>query len=99
MRGDISDADLKGVTVTVTEVQASPDLKNARVFLLPLGGERQEAVLAAVRRNGKYLRGELARRVELKYAPELSFELDATFDYSDRVEAILRSGKVARDLQ
>lgn len=98
-RGDISDDDLAGAVVTVTEVQASPDLKNARIFLVPLGGDNQEGVLAAVRRHGKYLRGELSRRVELKYTPELTFELDSTFDHSDRVDALLRSGKVARDLR
>lgn len=99
MRGDISDDDLAGVVVTVTEVQSSPDLKNARVYLVPLGGAKQEAVLAAVRRHARFLRGELARRVELKFVPQLSFELDTTFDHSDRVDALLRSGKVARDLQ
>jgi ribosome-binding factor A len=99
MRGDLSDDDLRGAVITVTEVQASPDLKNARVFLVPLGGEKQETILAAVRRHGRFLRGELAHRVELKYVPELTFELDSTFDHSDRVDALLRSGKVARDLQ
>lgn len=99
MRGDISDDDLRGAVITITEVQASPDLKNARIYLVPLGGANQEAVLAAVRRHGRFLRGELAHRVELKYVPELTFELDTTFDHSDRVDALLRSGKVARDLQ
>ena len=99
LRTDISDPDLAGVTVTVTEVQVSPDLKNASVFVVPLGGANQEKVLAALGRNAKFLRGEIARRVSLKFTPALTFELDATFDQSDRVNALLHSGKVAQDLR
>lgn len=98
LRTDITDADLEGVTVTVTEVQASPDLRNARVYVLPLGGANQEAVIMALRRHGKFLRGELTRHVTLKYTPELAFELDTTFDQSDRVDTLLRSDRVSRDL-
>ncbi|MDH3579810.1 MAG: 30S ribosome-binding factor RbfA [Hyphomicrobiales bacterium] len=99
LRTDISDPDLAGVTVTVTEVEVSPDLKNARVFVVPLGGTNQEEVLAALGRNTKFLRGEMARHISLKFTPTLTFELDATFDQSDRVNALLHSGKVAQDLR
>ena len=98
LRDEIRDDDLKGVSITVTEVEVSPDLRNARVYVVPLGGANQEAVLAALRRHARFLRGELARRVTLKYMPALSFELDTKFDTSDRVDALLRSEKVARDL-
>ena len=98
LRTDISDPDLAGVTVTTTEVQASPDLKNARVYVVPLGGVDQDKVLAALKRSSKFLRGELARRVTLKYTPALTFELDTTFDQSDRVDALLRSAKVSQDI-
>ena len=98
LRDEIRDDDLKGVSITVTEVEVSPDLRNARVYVVPLGGANQEAVLAALRRHAKFLRGELAQRVTLKYMPALSFELDTKFDTSDRVDALLRSEKVARDL-
>ena len=97
LRDEIRDDDLKGVSITVTEVEVSPDLRNARVYVVPLGGDNQEAVLEALRRHARFLRGELARRVTLKYSPALSFELDTKFDTSDRVEALLRSEKVARD--
>lgn len=99
LRTDISDPDLAGVTVTVTEVQVSPDLKNAGVFVVPLGGANQDKVLAALNRNRKFLRGEISRRVSLKFTPALTFELDTTFDRSDRVDALLRSGKVTQDLR
>lgn len=99
LRTDISDPDLAGVTVTVTEVQVSPDMKNASVFVVPLSGTNQEKVLVALGRNAKFLRGEVARRISLKFTPALSFELDTTFDQSDRVNALLHSGKVAQDLR
>ena len=98
LRDEIRDDDLKGVSITVTEVEVSPDLRNARVYMVPLGGDNQEAVLEALRRHARFLRGELARRVTLKFSPALSFELDTKFDTSDRVDALLRSEKVARDL-
>lgn len=97
-RGDIADPDLDGVTVTVAEVRISPDLKNATAYVLPLGGANQDAVLGALRRSRRYLRGVLARRVELKFMPDLAFEIDTRFEQSDRVEALLRSPKVARDV-
>lgn len=98
LRGDIRDPDLEGVTITVTEVQVSPDLRNARVYVVPLGGLNQDRVLEALRRHQKFLRGEVAHRVKLKFMPALAFELDTTFDQSDRLDALLRSDKVARDL-
>jgi ribosome-binding factor A len=98
LRDEVADDDLAGVAITVTEVRASPDLKNARVYVVPLAGANQDKVLAALERHAKFLRGELARRVELKFSPTLSFELDTTFDQSDRVEALLRSERVSRDL-
>jgi ribosome-binding factor A len=98
LRYEIADDDLAGVAITVTEVRTTPDLKNARVYIVPLGGANQDKVLAALERNTRFLRGELARRVELKFSPALSFALDTTFDQSDRVEALLRSERVARDL-
>lgn len=99
LRTEISDLDLKGVVLTVTEVRVSPDLKNATVYLLPLGGKNQDAVLAALNRHTKFVRGELARRVELRYMPEIVFELDKTFDASGHLEELLRSPPVARDLE
>jgi ribosome-binding factor A len=97
-RGEIHDPAFDGVVVTVPEVRMTPDLKLATVFVMPLGGKGREAVVAAFERNRRYLRGEIARRVELRYAPDLTFRLDASFDEADRIDALLRSPDVRRDL-
>ncbi len=99
LRVDIADADLAGVTITVTEVEASPDLRNARVYVVPLGGSNQDTVVTALNRHQKFLRGELGHKVTLKFVPALTFSLDTTFDKSDRVDKLLRSDKVAQDLR
>lgn len=97
-RGEVQDPDLEGLIVTVPEVRLSPDLKVATVFVMPLGGVRQDAAVAALSRNARFLRGEVARRVELKFMPELRFRLDTSFAEADHIERLLRSPKVARDL-
>jgi ribosome-binding factor A len=99
LRTDIADRDLLGVTLTVSEVRASPDLKNATVYVLPLGGDNQEKVVAALERHKRFVRGEVARLVNLRHMPELIFELDLTFDQSRDMEALLRSPGVARDIE
>ncbi len=99
LRNEIADPDLASAMVTVSEVRASPDLKNATVFVLPLGGDNQDKVVSALKRHKKFVRGEVARRVSLRHMPELIFELDATFDQSSHVDALLRSPKVARDIK
>lgn len=96
---DISDADLKGIVLTVSEVRASPDLKNATAYVVPLGGEHQDTAVAALNRHKRFLRGELARRVDLRYMPELTFELDTSFDQTGRLNELLRSPSVARDIE
>lgn len=99
LRTDIADKDLMGVTLTVSEVRASPDLKNATVFVLPLGGDNQEKVVAALERHKRFIRGEVARLVDLRHMPEFIFELDLTFDQSGRMDTLLRSPNVARDIE
>jgi len=96
---DISDNDLKGIVLTVSEVRAAPDLKNATVYLLPLGGKNQDTAIAALNRHKRFIRGEVSRRVNLRYMPELSFELDTTFDETGRLNELLRSPSVARDIE
>ncbi len=98
LKQDVTDPDLEGVVLTVSEVRPSPDLKNATVYVLPLGGENQENVVAALIRHKRYIRGELARLVSLRHVPELVFELDPTFDRAGRMDALLRSSDVARDI-
>jgi ribosome-binding factor A len=97
-RGELRDPDLAGVTITVTEVRLSPDLKNATAYIMPLGGERAAEVVAALRRSAPYLRGAVGREVNLRYAPNLSFALDTSFDHASRIRAALHRPEVERDL-
>lgn len=99
LKNEIADPALKGAVMTVSEVRASPDLRNATVFVLPLGGENQHEVAAALARHKRFIRGELARLVSLKYMPELTFELDPSFDRAGRMDALLRSPEVSRDIK
>lgn len=98
-RGDIQDPVLGAHTVTVPEVRMSPDLKIATAYVMPLGGGDETAVIAALERSRKLLRQEVARRVNLKFAPDLRFRRDETFDEAARIDALLRSEKVQRDLE
>lgn len=97
-RIDIRDDDLVGAIITVCEIRISPDMRNATVFVMPLGGDRQDVIVDALERNKKFLRGELAHRVHLKYMPELHFKLDESFDNSSHIDSVLNTEKVTRDL-
>lgn len=97
-RGEVHDPDLEGTVVTVPEVRMTPDLKLATVFVMPLGGKRGEEMVKALARNARFLRGEIAHRINLRYAPELRFRLDTSFDEGNRIDALLRSPEVKRDL-
>ncbi len=97
-RGEIQDPELERSVVTVLEVSASPDLRNATAYVMPLGGERQEEVLEALNRSSRYIRGQLARSVQLKYMPQLTFRIDSSFDYSANVDRLLHDPKVKKDL-
>src|SRR5215475_7129079 len=96
--GNVHDSDLEGHIITVPEVRMSPDLKLATVYVMPLGGRDTEIVMAALERNKKHLRGEVARRVNLKFAPDLRFRVDDRFDEAERIEKLLRKNAVRRDL-
>jgi len=97
-RGEVQDRDLEGLVVTVPEVRLSPDLKIATVYVMPLGGAGEDKVVTALSRHARFLRGEVAHKVALKYMPELRFRLDTTFAEADRIEQLLHSPEVARDL-
>ena len=97
-RGDVQDPVLTSHVVTVPEVRMSPDLKIATAYVMPLGGQDERAVIQALARNKKFLRQEVARRVNLKFAPDLRFLRDETFDEMSRIDALLRSEKVQRDI-
>lgn len=96
---EIRDADLAGVSITVTQVRPSPDMRHATVFVEPLGGTNAPAILAALNRRRAFVRGELGRVIELKFTPELRFVEDTSFAEAERIETILHSERVARDLQ
>jgi len=96
---NIRDPDLEGVPITVTEVRPSPDMRYATVFVEPLGGRNAAAIVGALNRHRGYLRGILGRQITLKFTPELRFLEDTSFAEAERIEGILRSEKVARDLR
>jgi ribosome-binding factor A len=98
-RGEVHDPELESTVVTVPEVRMTPDLKLATVFVMPLGGRDTEKVLAAFERNKRFLRGEIAHRVDLRYAPDLRFEIDKSFEEAERIDALLRSPQVKKDLE
>jgi ribosome-binding factor A len=98
-QGAVRDPDLEGHIITVPEVRMSPDLKLATVYVMPLGGKDTEKVIAALARNKKFLRGEVAHRVNLKFAPDLRFRTDERFDEAERIEKLLRTPAVQRDLK
>lgn len=97
-RGEVRDPVLETHIVSVSEVRVSPDLRFATAFVKALGGDDDE-VLAALRRNAKFLRGEVARSMSTKYTPELKFRLDESYEVAGRIDALLRDPKVARDLE
>ena len=98
MRGDIHAPELSGVSVTVSEVRISPDLKNASVYCLPLGGTNAEKIVAALNRVKAPVRGLLGRELTTRYTPSLAFELDTTFDYAENIDSLLKSPGVVDDL-
>jgi ribosome-binding factor A len=95
----VHDSVLASHAITFPEVRMSADLRLATVYVMPLGGRDAQAVLAALEKNRRWLRGALAKRIEMKFMPELRFRLDTTFDEADRIERLLRSPEVARDLK
>lgn len=99
MRGELRDPVLAGVSVTVSEVRISPDLKNATAFAMPLGGVQLQPVLDALNRSAPFLRSQLGKMLQLRHAPIVTFVADNSFDEAHHIEALLRSEKVARDLK
>lgn len=98
MRGDVHDTDLGRLSITVGEVRVSPDLRIATAYVLPLGGEGKEDVIALLARNKGELRHIIGKKLALKYAPDLRFRLDETFDRMDETRRLLAQDRVAQDL-
>ena len=97
-RDELRDPDLVGASITVTEVRVSPDLRNASVFVLPLGGERTVEIVAALQRAAPFLRRQVGQALTMKYLPDLSFLADTAFDARERIDSLLRSPEVLRDI-
>lgn len=97
-RAHFRDPDLSGVSITVTEVRISPDLRNATAYVTPLGGRDMKKVVAALNRASGYFRREIAREVQLRVVPEIDFTPDTSFEYSHQIETLLADPAVARDL-
>ena len=98
-RGDVHDPVLETHMITIPEVRMSPDLRLATIYVMPMGGRDANAVIGAFERNKKFLRGELAHRVNLKFAPDIRFRIDERFEEAERIDKLLHSPEVARDLK
>lgn len=98
-RGDLHDPELAGVSITVGEVRTSPDLKLATVFVLPLGGQDSERIIAALNANSKELRRQVTKGLTLKFSPKLRFLIDQSFDQMDETRRLLALEDVRRDLE
>lgn len=98
LRGEIFDPDLSGASVTVTEGRPSPDLKHVTLYISVLGGQGEERVLAALKRNAKFIKRESLSGMAMKYTPDIRFELDPTYDRMEEAKRMFSDPKVAQDL-
>ncbi len=98
-RGTINDPVLEGHVISVPDVRMSPDLKLATIYVLPLGGKDMKEVVAALDQHRKFLRGEIAKRINLKFAPDIRFKADQSFEYGTKIDALFNEPKVTQDLQ
>ena len=98
LEGNIRDDDLIGISVTVTQVKPSPDMRHATVFVEPLGGQKAKEVVAALNRHKAFIRGEMGHRITLKFTPDLRFIEDDSFAEAEKIENLLKSERVRRDL-
>jgi len=97
-RGDVHDPVIEGHMITIPEVQVTADLRLATIYVMPMGGRDAKEVVAAFERNKKYLRTEIAHRINLKFAPDIRFRVDDRFAEAERIDRLLRSPEVKRDL-
>jgi ribosome-binding factor A len=95
---DIRDPELDGVSVTITQVKPSPDMRYATVYCEPLGGKNGKQIVAALNRHKGFLRGEMGHRIAIKFTPDLRFVEDLSFAEAQKIETILKSPEVQRDL-
>jgi len=98
-RGDVHDPVIEGHIITIPEVQVTADLRLATIYVMPMGGRDADQVVAAFERHKKYLRAEIAHRINLKFAPDIRFRVDDRFAEAERIDKLLRSPEVQRDLK
>ncbi|KKB06942.1 ribosome-binding factor A [Devosia geojensis] len=98
-RGEVEDETLRGVVVTVPEVRMTPDLKLANAYVMPLGGQHAPEVVEALNRHRRFIRGRIAPQLDLKFAPDIRFFVDETFEEASRIDALLRTDRVRRDVE
>ncbi len=98
-RGEVHDPVIEGHLITVPEVRMTADLRLATIYVMPLGGRDADQVVAAFERHKKFLRGEIARAINLKFAPDIRFQIDERFAEAERIDKLLRSPEVKRDLK
>ena len=98
-RGEVRDDVIEKTVISISEVRMSPDLKIATAFIMPLGGQDGPAVIKALASHAKFLRGLIARKVNMKFAPDLRFRLDDSFEYASKIDGLLRTPEVSRDLE
>ncbi|HRF09147.1 MAG TPA: 30S ribosome-binding factor RbfA [Xanthobacteraceae bacterium] len=98
-RGEVHDPVLETHVITIPEVAMTPDLRHATAYIMPLGGKDERAVLDALNRNKKYMRGVVAKKINAKFAPDLHFRIDERFDRADEIDRLLKQPEVQRDLK
>lgn len=98
-RGEVHDPVLETHVITIPEVAMTPDLRHATAYVMPLGGKDERAVLDALNRNKKYMRGVVAKKINAKFAPDLHFRIDERFDRADEIDRLLKQPEVQRDLK
>lgn len=98
-RGEVHDPDLQRMSITVGEVRVTPDLRNATAYVLPLGGQQKEEAIEALNRNKAEIRHLVTHGMTIKFAPEIRFEIDDTFDRMDATRRLLAEDNVRRDLE
>jgi ribosome-binding factor A len=98
-RGDVHDPVLETHVITIPEVAMTPDLRHATAYVMPLGGKDERAVIDALNRNKKYMRGVVAKKINAKFAPDLHFRLDERFDRAEQIDKLLKQPEVQRDLR
>jgi ribosome-binding factor A len=99
LRGESGDPELERLSPTVAEVQVSPDLKIATAYMRTLQAGQEQALLDALNRNKRYIRGLIAPKLDMKFMPEIRYRIDTALDYADKIDQLLKSPEVARDLK